>query len=52
MKIHYLQIEPSEKGTHANESIMVKLLSAQIRQMSKVHLMGYRVLLFARLLAF
>ena len=30
----------------------LKCLSVRIRQMNKVHLMGYRILLFARLLAF
>ena len=40
--MYYFQIEPNETGAHANQSMMLK----------KAHLMGHRILLFARLLAF
>ena len=40
--MYYFQIEPNETGAHANQSMMLE----------KAHLMGHRILLFARLLAF
>ena len=46
-EIQYLQIETSEKGTHTNESMMLKMFylygfNKVDEQMNKVHLMGYR----------
>ena len=42
-EIQYLSIEPNEYGMHTDESMMLKnFLSVRIRQMNKVHLMGYK----------
>ena len=41
-KIQYLQVEPSEKRTYTNGSMMLDVLFKRIRQISKAYLMGYR----------
>ena len=41
--VQYLKIEPYEKRTHTNESmILINAFSVQICQMNIVHFMSYR----------